>query len=70
MEIFITALYCLAKFGEYGTLKEEMICDRLVVRLKIEKLNEKLQIDTSLTLEKAVLQARQSKTVKKQQGII
>ena len=38
--------------------------------LKDKKLSEKLQLDSKLTLEKAVTQARQSETVKKQQDIL
>ena len=30
---FITSLYCLAEHCEYGVLKEEMILDRIVVRI-------------------------------------
>ena len=70
VENFITALHSLAEFCEYGSLKDEMIRGRLVVGLRNEKLSEKLQIDASLTLEKAVQQARQSESAKKQQGVI
>ena len=38
--------------------------------LKDKKLSEKLQLYSKLTLEKAVTQARQSDTVKKQQDIL
>ena len=38
--------------------------------LKDKKLSEKLQLDSKLTLEKAVTQARQSEAVKKQQDIL
>ena len=64
---FITSLYSLAENCGYGSLKEEMIRDRLVVGLKDGKLAEKLQLDKSLTLEKAVTQARQTESVKSQQ---
>ena len=40
------------------------------MKLKDKKLSEKLQLDSKLTLEKAVTQARQSETVKKQQDIL
>ena len=70
VENFITDLYSLAEFCAYGSLKEEMIRDRLVVGIRNEKLSEKLQINASLTLESAVQQARQSESVKKQQAII
>ena len=45
----------------------EMIRDKIVVGLKDKKLSEQLQLDPKLTLEKAVIKARQSETVKKQQ---
>ena len=70
VENFITALHSLAEFCEYGSLKEEMICDCLVVGLRDGKLSEKLQMDASLTLQAAVQQARQSESIKKQQGVI
>ena len=38
--------------------------------LKDKKLSDKLQLNPKLTLEKAVTQARQSETVKKQQDIL
>ena len=44
-----------------------MIRDRIVVSLKDASLSEKLQPDSGLTLEKAILKARQSEMVKKQQ---
>ena len=44
-----------------------MIRDRIVVSLKDASLSEKLQPDSELTLEKAILKARQSEMVKKQQ---
>jgi len=47
-----------------------MIRDRLVLGLKDERQAEKLQLDSELTLEKVVKQARQSEAVKKQQSVI
>ena len=44
-----------------------MIRDRIVVSLKDASLSEKLQPDSELTLEKAIVKARQSEMVKKQQ---
>ena len=70
VETFITDLHCLAEHCEFGVLKDELIRDRIVVGLRDKKLSEKLQLDSKLTLEKAVTQARQSETVKKQQGIL
>ena len=70
VETFITDLHCLAEHCEFGVLKDELFRDRIVVGLKDKKLSEKLQLDSKLTLEKAVTQARQSETVKKQQDIL
>ena len=47
-----------------------MIRDRLVVGISDSKLSEKLQLDNALTLEKAVVQARQTETVKQQQPLL
>ena len=66
-ENFITSLYKLAEHCQYDALKEQMILDRIVVGLKDASLSEKLQLDSGLTLEKAILKARQSKMVNKQQ---
>ena len=62
MENFITDLYRLAEFCEYESLRDEMIRDRLVVGLSNDKLSEKLQMNSGLTLEEAVQQARQTTT--------
>ena len=70
VETIITDLHCLAEHCEFGVLKDELIRDRIVVGLKDKKLSEKLQLDSKLTLEKAVTQARKSETVKKQQDIL
>ena len=70
VEDFITDLHCLAKYCEFGVLKDQLIRDRIVVGLKNKKLSEKLQLDPELTLEKAMAQARQNEEIKKQQSII
>ena len=67
---FITALYTLADTCEYSTLRDELIRDRLVVGLKDERLSQKLQLQSKLTLESATTQARQHEQVKTQQGEI
>ena len=64
---FITSLYGLVEHCNYGTLKDEMIRDRLVAGVRDASLSLKLQMDPELTLEKAVSIARQSETIKKQQ---
>ena len=70
MEIFFTDLYRLAEFCEYGSFKDAMIRDRLVVGLRNDKLSENLQMNSGLNLEQAVQQAEQSENVRKQQGVI
>ena len=65
MENFITDLYRLAEFCEYGCVRNEMIRDRLIVGLSNDKLNEKPQMISGFTLEQAVQQARQSEMLKK-----
>ncbi|UYV62759.1 K02A2.6-like [Cordylochernes scorpioides] len=60
VEEFITNLYVLAENCNYGILKEEMIRDRLVVGAKNFNLSEKLQLESELTLEKAIQIVRQS----------
>ena len=40
---------------EFGMLKDQLIRDRFVKGLRTKKISEKLQLDTSLTLEKVYL---------------
>ena len=61
----ITDLYCLAEYCEFWTLRDDLIRERIVVGIKDKKLSEQLQLDSKLTLEKAITKTRQSKTVKK-----
>ena len=56
-------MYALAEHCGYGELHDEMIQDRLVVRILDKKLSERLQLDADLTLEKAVAGVRQSEMV-------
>ena len=67
---FIVDLYTLAEPCQYGNLWEEMIRDRIVVGIRDGRLAEKLQLNATLTLEKAVTEARQSEAVKKQQSTV
>ena len=67
---FITDVFCLAEHCGYADLHDEMVRDRIVVGIRDSRLSEKLQLDAELTLEKAVSQARQSETVKKQQATV
>ena len=67
---FILDLHRLAEHYAYGVLREEMIRDRIVVGLRNSGLSEKLQMDATLTLEKATAEARQSEAIKKQQSLL
>lgn len=69
-EAFITAVHKLADHCQYGDLKEEMIRDRLVVGIKDHALSERLQLDSKLTLTKAITKIRQNEEIKKQQPIL
>ena len=69
-EEYIAALYNLAENYEYGTLKSEMIRDRLVVGIRDSNLSERLQTDSALTLEKAKIMVRQREAVQEQQGLL
>ena len=51
-------------------LRDEIIRDRIVVGLRNSALSEKLQMDPTLTLEKATAKARQSEAVKKQKSLL
>ena len=66
-EHYIMELYSLAENCDYGTLKEEMIRDRLVVGIKDTTLSQHLQLDSELTLDKAKTKIRQREAVGEQQ---
>ena len=70
MDAFITDLHRLAKHCGYGALHNEMIRDHIVAGLRDATLSEKLQMDSKLTLEKAVRLSRESETIKKQQPLL
>ena len=66
-EQYIMALYNLASNCEYGTMKDELIRDKLVVGILDEALSKKLQLMSDLTLEKAKKEVRQNEAVQEQQ---
>ncbi|XP_064488339.1 uncharacterized protein LOC135400436 [Ornithodoros turicata] len=68
VEEFITDLHALAEHCKFGSLRDELIRDRIVVGVKYRVLPEKMQLNPDLTLEKATTMARQTETVKKQQA--
>ena len=67
---FLTSLYGLVEYCEYGELCEEMIRDRIVVGLQDASLSEKLQLDPELILQNAITKVQQYETVKKQQATV
>ena len=67
---FIAALYTLAESCEYGTLRDEMIRDRIVVGIRSTALSQRMQMDAKLTLESAKMQVRQSEAVQEQQLVL
>ena len=65
-EEYITALYALSETCEYGTLRDEMLRDRLVAGIRDTALSDKLQLDSKLTLETAKKMIRQKEAVREQ----
>ena len=66
----MTDLYGLARYCNFGALKEELIRDRIVVGLQNRELSEKRQLDPNLTLEKATNLARQRETVNNNKTVL
>ncbi|UYV79044.1 hypothetical protein LAZ67_17000853 [Cordylochernes scorpioides] len=64
---FITSLYKLADSCEFEGLHEQLIRDRIVVGVRDKALFERMQLDSELTLEKAVKMVRQQEAVRQQQ---
>ena len=54
VESFITGLHTLAEHCQFGAPREELIRDRIVVGILDAKLSESLQLDTDLSLAKAM----------------
>ncbi|UYV66867.1 K02A2.6-like, partial [Cordylochernes scorpioides] len=63
---FITSLYKLADSCEFEGLHEQLIRDRIVVGVRDKSLSERMQLDSELTLEKAVKMVRQQEAVRQQ----
>ena len=63
-EQYITELYSVIEFCEYGDLKEEMLRDRPVVGIRDLALSEKMQTDPKLALESAKTLVRQKEAAK------
>ena len=65
-ETYITVLYGLVENCEYGAMRDELLRDHLVVGIRDKALSKKLQLDPTLTLEKAKTAIRQREAVKEQ----
>ena len=66
VEQYISALYELVESCEYRELKDKMLRDRIVVGIRDFSLSEHLQMDTNLTLDKAIRAVRQKEAVHEQ----
>ena len=64
---FITSLYSLSEYCVYGTFREEMIRDRIVVGIRDAAVSLKLQLKETLTLAKGLTEVREAETIKSQQ---
>ncbi|UYV62489.1 hypothetical protein LAZ67_2000778 [Cordylochernes scorpioides] len=65
---FITSLYKLADSCEFEGLHEQLIRARIVVGVRDKALSERMQLDSELTLEKAVKMVNQVKFNSKKQS--
>ena len=70
VDSFITDLYTLAEFCVFGDLHDELIRGRIVVGIRDKNLSERLQLESELTLSKAINAVRQKEVVKKQQNLM
>ena len=66
----IEALNGLAETCQFGTLKEELIRDRIVVGIRNAQLSQRLMQDEKLTLDKAVKEAKSSELIKQHHEIL
>ena len=54
----------------FGDLRDELIRDRIVLGIRDKNLSERLQLDSELTLSKAINAVRPKEVVKKQQNLM
>ena len=59
---YITVLYSLVETCEYGTLKQEMLRDRLVISKLDAKIQGNFQINVGLTLDKTKTKGSSART--------
>lgn len=70
MDTFIQDLYKIAADCEYGTLKNELIRDRIIVGVIDDSLSDRLQSKSKLTLEEAGQIARQAEERKHNREVV
>ena len=70
MDTFIQDLYKIAADCEYGTLKNELIRDRIIVGVIDDSLSDRLQSKSKLTLEEAVQIAQQAEERKHNREVV
>ena len=63
VDSFITDLFSLVEHCGYGQLRDEMVRDRLVVGMLDASLSEKMQLNSELTLDKALAMAWHSEAL-------
>ena len=70
-EEYITVLYSMIDASEYDKkIKDKMLRDRLVVRIRDKGLSEKLQMDAKINMETAKTTICQREAVKEQQSLL
>ena len=63
IEEYLTALYSLVETCEYGALRDDLLRDRIVVRIRDVSLSERMQMDSKLTLDRAKTMVRQKEAI-------
>ena len=63
VEEYLTSLYSLIEACEYGNLRDDLLRDRIVVGIRDVSLSQRMQLDATLTLEKAKKMVRQKEAV-------
>ena len=59
VEAFVRHLYEIAEYCDFGIAKDEHIRDRIVIGILDGKVLQKLQLESDLTLAKAISMTRQ-----------
>ena len=70
VDTFIQDLYRFAENCEYGTLKDELIRDRIIVGVLDDTLSDHLQAKSDLTLADAARVSRQSEARKQNRTVV